>query len=67
MSYNTKNYQENGDKLVIGGTLEIEKDLDDEQVKQLALDLENVKKFTDGLNIKKIIVVKNKIVNIVVA
>ena len=49
------------------GTLEIEKDLDDEQVKQLALDLENVKKFTDGLNIKKIIVVKNKIVNIVVA
>lgn len=24
MSYNTKNYQENGDKLVIGGTLEIE-------------------------------------------
>ena len=24
MSYNTKNYQENGDKLVIGGTLELE-------------------------------------------
>lgn len=24
MSYNTKNYQENGDKLVIGGILEIE-------------------------------------------
>mgnify|MGYP000055291013 FL=1 len=24
MSYNTKNYQENGDKLVIGETLEIE-------------------------------------------
>ena len=24
MSYNTKNYQENGDKLVIGGTLKIE-------------------------------------------
>ena len=24
MSYNTKNYQENGEKLVIGGTLEIE-------------------------------------------
>lgn len=23
MSYNTKNYQENGDKLVIGGTLEL--------------------------------------------
>ena len=23
MSYNTKNYSENGDKLVIGGTLEV--------------------------------------------
>ena len=48
-------------------TLEIDKDSDDEVVKQMALELENVKKFTEGLNIKKIIVVKNKIVNIVVA
>ena len=49
------------------GTLEIDKDSDDEKVKALALELENVKKFTDGLTIRKIIVVKNKIVNIVVS
>ncbi len=48
-------------------TLDVEKDTDDEKVKALALELENVKKFTDGLMIRKIIVVKNKIVNIVVA
>ena len=48
-------------------TIEVEKDLDDESVKAQALEIENVKKFTEGLNIKKIIVVKNKIVNIVVA
>ena len=48
-------------------TLEIEKDLDDEKAKALALELENVKKFTEGHEIKKIIVVKNKIINIVVA
>ena len=48
-------------------TLEIDKDSDDEEVKKMALELENVKKFTEGLNIKKIIVVRNKIVNIVVA
>ena len=48
-------------------TLDVEKDSDDEKVKALALELENVKKFTDGLMIRKIIVVKNKIVNIVVA
>ena len=49
------------------GTLEIAKDSDDEDVKAQALDMENVKKFTEGHEIKKIIVVKNKIVNIVVA
>ena len=48
-------------------TLELDKDLDDEKAKALALDLENVKKFTEGHEIKKIIVVKNKIINIVVA
>ncbi|MBR0440106.1 MAG: leucine--tRNA ligase [Bacilli bacterium] len=49
------------------GTLEIDKDSDDEKVKALALELENVRKFTEGLTIRKIIVVKNKIVNIVVS
>ena len=48
-------------------TIEIEKDLDDDKVKEIALSQENVLKFTEGKEIKKIIVVKNKIVNIVVA
>ena len=46
-------------------TIEIDKDLDDEKVKELAFESQNVKKFIVGKNIKKVIVVKNKIVNIV--
>ncbi len=46
-------------------TIEIEKDLDDEKVKEIAFSSANVKRFTDGKNIKKVIVVKNRIVNIV--
>ena len=46
-------------------TIEIEKDLDDEKVKEIAFSSTNVKRFTDGKNIKKVIVVKNRIVNIV--
>ena len=48
-------------------TIEVEKDSDDEEVKKVALSQENVIKFVEGHEIKKIIVVKNKIVNIVVA
>ncbi len=44
----------------------VNKDEDDEVVKAEALSQENVKTHTDGLNIVKVIVVKNKIVNIVV-
>ena len=43
------------------------KDSDDEEVKKIALSQDNVMKFVEGHEIKKIIVVKNKIVNIVVA
>ncbi len=46
-------------------TIEVDKDLDDESVKAIALSQENVKRFTEGKDIKKIIVVKNRIVNIV--
>ena len=46
-------------------TIEIEIDSDEESVKEMAQNSENVKKFTDGKTIKKIIYVKNKIVNIV--
>ena len=48
-------------------TIDVDKDSDDEVVKEIALKQENVLKFTEGHEIKKIIVVKNKIVNIVVA
>ncbi|MCQ2802504.1 MAG: leucine--tRNA ligase [Bacilli bacterium] len=46
-------------------TLEVKKDSDDEEVKALAMKLENVQKHLEGKEIKKVIVVKNKIVNIV--
>ena len=47
------------------GTIEVEKDSDDESVKKAAFDVENVKRQIEGKEIKKVIVVKNKIVNIV--
>ncbi len=46
-------------------TIEVELDLDDEEVKKIALSQEAVIRHTEGKEIKKIIVVKNKIVNIV--
>ena len=48
------------------GTLEVKRDSDDEIVKNKALSLENVIKQIEGKEIRKIIVVKNRIVNIVV-
>lgn len=47
------------------GTIEMPKDSDDEDVKNMALSLENVARQVEGKEIKKIIVVKNRIVNIV--
>jgi leucyl-tRNA synthetase len=41
-------------------------DLDDEAVKQIALGDENVRKFVQGRPIRNVIVVKNKLVNLVV-
>ena len=46
--------------------IEVAKDADDETVKELAFQQENVKAHTDSKDIVKVIVVKNKIVNIVV-
>ena len=48
------------------GTIDIKKDAPKEEVEELAKSNENVKKFTEGLDIVKVIVVPNKIVNIVV-
>ncbi|MBQ9834206.1 MAG: leucine--tRNA ligase [Bacilli bacterium] len=48
------------------GSINIELDEAEDSVKEKALAEENVKKHTEGLQIIKVIVVKNKIVNIVV-
>lgn len=45
--------------------IKMAKDTDRDEAQQLALANEHVKKFTNGKNIKKVIVVPNKIVNIV--
>ena len=47
------------------GTISVNKDEDDEVVKKAAFEVENVKRNIEGKEIKKVIVVKNKIVNIV--
>ena len=48
------------------GTIEIEKDSDKKLLEDKALELENVKKFIQDKEIVKVIVVPNRIVNIVV-
>ncbi len=47
-------------------TIEIAKGLPKDEVEAMALKQENVQKFTEGKEIRKVIVVPNKIVNIVV-
>ena len=48
------------------GTITISVNDNEDEIKQKALDNENVKRHTDGKDIVKVIVIKNKIVNIVV-
>jgi len=48
------------------GTLNIAKDADKETIEQAALMLEGVKIFIEGKDVRKIIVVPNKIVNVVI-
>ena len=72
-TYDSNKLEANSVKIAVSvngklrATIEVEKDADDEEVKKVALSQENVIKFVEGHEIKKIIVVKNKIVNIVVA
>jgi leucyl-tRNA synthetase len=47
------------------GTIKIRKDEDEEVVKKIAFELETVKNNVAGKEVKKVIVVKNRIVNIV--
>ncbi len=49
----------------IRGTIEIQANADEETIKQAAMSLENVKKQLNDKEIKKIIIVPNRIVNIV--
>ncbi len=46
-------------------TIEVAKDMDKQAIEAMALDLANVKKFTDGNTVRKVIVVPGRIVNIV--
>ena len=46
-------------------TLTVDKDLDEEELKKKAFALEAIIRHTEGKEIKKVIVVKNKIINIV--
>ena len=49
------------------GTILIHTDDEEEIIKQKAFEQENVKKYIEGKEIKKVIVIKGRIVNIVVA
>ena len=50
----------------VRGTITIKTDEDEESTKKKALEVENVKKYIDGMEIVKVMVIKNKIVSIVV-
>ena len=47
------------------GTIEVDVNLDEKQIEEIALNADFVKSRIEGKQIKKIIVIKNKIVNIV--
>ena len=47
------------------GTIEVDVNLDEKQIEEIALNADFVKSIIEGKQIKKIIIIKNKIVNIV--
>ena len=49
----------------IRGKLEISADASQEEIKAAALELENVKKYTAGKEIRKVIVIPGKLVSVV--
>lgn len=49
------------------GTLKVNINSTDEEIEKAALELESVKRHTEGKTIRKVIIIKNRIVNIVVA
>jgi leucyl-tRNA synthetase len=50
----------------VRGTIEIANGEDEESIKEKAMNVENVLKYTEGKEIVKVIVIKNKIVSIVI-
>lgn len=50
----------------VRGKIEVDASTSDEEMKKLATEIENVKNFTDGKEIVKVVVVPKKLVNIVV-
>ena len=50
----------------VRGTINISKDLSNEEIEKKALENENVKKFIEGKEIVKVIVIQGRIVNIVI-
>ena len=50
----------------VRGKLEVDIDTSKEEMEKLALEIDNVKKFIDGKEIVKIIIIQSKIVNIVI-
>jgi len=44
---------------------EVERDTPEDRLKEIALEMENVKRHVAGQTIRKVIVVENKLVNIV--
>ena len=50
----------------VRGKIEVASETTDDEMKSLALEIENVKAFTEGKEIVKVIVVPKKLVNIVV-
>lgn len=49
----------------VRATIRVNKDIEDAKLQEIALDLEGVKRHTEGKTIRKVIIVKGKIVNIV--
>jgi len=50
----------------VRGKIEVDSSISEDEMKQKALDIENVKVFTDGKEIVKVVVIPKKLVNIVV-
>ena len=70
-SYNESCLEQSNIKIAVSvngkarGVLEVNKDITDDELKAKALELDAVKRHIDGKEIKRIIIVKGKIVNIV--